>query len=163
MTDFNPNVWLIRSPHEFRIYGDDLAQTWGVVGEEDYHFLINWKWSWTSPDTAGAKRKRPAEKRYLRRVVETQIAPENHTGQKNWVNPETGWTVRLHKPRIQTTLRMHTVVMLRSGIVPPSPEHTIPDHIDGDERNYRRENLRWATPGMNARNKFGSALIEMDL
>jgi len=33
------------SPPERRIYGDDRAQTWHVVDEEDYFYLLQWTWS----------------------------------------------------------------------------------------------------------------------
>lgn len=147
----NPNLWAIPSPHEFRIYGDDNAQTWGVVSEVDYHFLIRWKWSWTTP----LKGYRENSKRYLRRNFEEQIEPEKFSAGGLWENPETGNIVRARKPRIQKTLRMHTVIMLRTGITPPGPEFHLVDHLDGDETNYQRNNLRWATASMNRINLYG--------
>lgn len=33
-----------RPPHEFRIYGDDRAQTWAVVDEQDYQWAVQWLW-----------------------------------------------------------------------------------------------------------------------
>lgn len=42
---FDPNNWK-PSRHEFRIYGDDNAQTWAVVDEEDYQWAIQWRWCW---------------------------------------------------------------------------------------------------------------------
>jgi hypothetical protein len=147
----DPNNWPLDEPHEYRIYGDDNAQTWAVVDEEDYHFLIQWKWSWNNPSKRNGKlRNRPR----LRRVVETQIESPYKAG-GTYVNPETGREVRHRKPRIQQTLHLHNVVMLRTGITPPTQHHTIPDHRDGDENNCRRSNLRWVTPSFNAKNIFG--------
>jgi hypothetical protein len=40
-----------------------------------------------------------------------------------------------------------------AGFFPPSPEHTVVDHIDGDSMNNTLANLRWATPKQNAKNK----------
>src|SRR5215472_8744386 len=42
--DADPNTWEFPQ-HEFRIYGDDRAQVYAIVDEEDYHFLIRWLWS----------------------------------------------------------------------------------------------------------------------
>lgn len=33
-------------PHEFRIYGDDRAQTWVVLDEVDYLWAVRWRWRW---------------------------------------------------------------------------------------------------------------------
>lgn len=151
MTDFfNPNTWPLHPSREWRIYGDDNAQTWGIVDEDDYHFLINWKWSWSDSQL---ERKKP--KKYLKRNFEEQIESPYKAGGL-WENPETGRIVRLRKPRVQKTLRMHTVIMLRSGITPPSPDFILVDHRDGDEMNYRKTNLRWSNYKMNNTNINGS-------
>lgn len=55
--DWNPNTWTW--DHEHRIYGDERAQTWAVVSEEDYQWAIQWRWNWS--------RKRNGL--YLRRTV----------------------------------------------------------------------------------------------
>ena len=131
MDFFNPTLWL-PCGHEHRIYGDDNAQTWAVVDAEDYAYLARWRWSW--------KVSRGGSKRYLRRNLQVS--------EPNW--RENG--------RVQKTLFLHTVVILRSGREKPTPEHHIPDHLDGDETNCRRSNLDWATYSMNSLNRFGSAL-----
>lgn len=51
---------------------------------------------------------------------------------------------------------LHVEIMKRTGIEPPSPEHTITDHRDGNSLHCRRKNLRWATLTMNRQNRFGS-------
>src|SRR5690606_30098142 len=52
---------------------------------------------------------------------------------------------------------LHKAVLQRSFKLPPTPRHIIGDHIDGIRFNNTRPNLRWATPQMNARNRFGFA------
>jgi hypothetical protein len=123
----DPNTWgEFNKGFEWRIYGDDLAQIWSVVDEEDYHHLSQWKWS--------PKWSRGQRKFYLRRNVQV--------GRRSF--------------RTQTTLYLHEAVMMNAGIKRPSDAHLIIDHRDGNSMNCRRSNLRWATHSMNARNLFGS-------
>ena len=42
---FDPNTWTLRSPHEYRLYGDDRATMWAVVDEIDYHWAVQWRWA----------------------------------------------------------------------------------------------------------------------
>src|SRR5687768_3682650 len=140
---FDPNVLFAPTDHEYRIYGNDNASIWAVVDEIDYHWLLHWLWS--------PKVSRGGRKIYLRRSL--------HEGSGAlYLCPETG---RIRRNRTQRTLFLHTAVMLRTGIEPPSKEHRFVDHRDGDSMNCRRSNLRWATPSMNARNIRGSHRHEL--
>ena len=48
-----------------------------------------------------------------------------------------------------TTFRMHRVVVISFGIVPPSPQHKFVNHIDFDRGNNCLENLEWCTHSEN--------------
>lgn len=116
---WDPNTWE-DTPHEFRIYGDDLAQTWAIVDAEDYQFFSRWRWearTWRG-------------KTYYARTYSYS-----------------------HRGRM--SLYLHKEIMLRWQPVPPSPQHTIVDHRNGNSMDCRRCNLRWATRSMNARNIRG--------
>lgn len=126
MDIWDPNNWQPNN-HEFRIYGDDNAQLWSVVDEEDYQWCLQWLWL--------PKKSRGGRKVYLKRNYQSGVGRFGRT---------------LH------SRYLHTEIMLRMGVAPPSPLHTIIDHRDGDGMNCRRNNLRWATPSMNRVNRFGS-------
>lgn len=111
--------------HEFRIYGDDMAQTWVVVDEIDYHWAIKWKWHFNKPH-----KNRAGKKEYLRRSA---------SNGKRYLPP----------------IYLHVEVMKRTGKAPPSELHLFVDHRDGNEFNCRRSNLRWATASLNAKNRNG--------
>lgn len=130
MIDFlNPNNWDLSLP-ERRIYGDDNAQVYAVVDEEDYWYFTKYKWT---------IKKSNERKLYLRRAV-----GENADGL-----------------RLRTfTLYLHIEIMKRKNPNRPCPKHTLVDHRDGDSMNCRRRNLRWATPLMNNRNRFGIDAVE---
>lgn len=148
----DPNVLFAPSPHEFRIYGDDMAQTWAVVDEVDYAFLVRWRWSW--------KVSRGGGKRYLRRVVDDYIKGSAYYSTEPGADGAKQVQVKQRKSQ---TLFLHTAVILRKGDPPPSQHHHIVDHLDGDEANCRRGNLRWATHTMNNNNMFGAEAKQLDM
>lgn len=107
-------------PHEYRVYGDDMAQTWVVVDQEDYQWGIQWKWHFNEPHPS-----RNGSKRYLCR--------SNGSGGR-----------RRGKKFI-----FHVEIMKRKGVPPPDAEHTFVAHLDDDEFNCRRSNLEWTTARKN--------------
>ncbi len=77
-----------------RIYGDDRAEMFALVDYTDYQLLVQWKWS--------PKWSRGSRKVYLRRNLQ----------------------VGVRSSRTQRTLFLHTAIMERTGLKPPTPEHT---------------------------------------
>ena len=133
--DWDPNVLLNQPTHECRIYGDDLAQTWAVVSEEDYQACIKHRWRWkkSKPKKNGGWRKE-----YLSRNVQVI----HHSG--------SDWRAN----RKQHNLFLHTFIMQRIGTPKPGPGYVV-DHRDGNARNCTRENLRWVTHSLNSKNVNG--------
>lgn len=139
MIDFlDPNTWADWPTHEFRIYGDDRAQTWCIVDEVDYHWAIRWRWNMNRKKS----RRNPLKiKTYLRRAI----------------------SINAFGKRLGTdTVYLHIEIMKRTGIKPPSPAHVIVDHRDGNTMNCLRSNLRWATHSMNSRNLFGQMPYDLE-
>lgn len=100
------------------------------------------------------------------------VSPEDYEWAKrqgNWfvthgAHPEgsrkSGYAVRSVGKRL---IWLHKEVLRRAGKIPPTPEHTIGDHLNGVRLDCRRGNLRWATPEQNARNRFGLAHLQFSM
>lgn len=136
LTDpFDPNELFNQPPHEFRIYGDDMAQTWAVVDEVDYQACVKHRWLFKKSRT---RSENVVPKKYLAR--------NRHV---NWLN---GGKAKFN--RTQENYFLHEFIMDRQRKPRPSPSHVI-DHRDGDETNCRRSNLRWVTKKFNRHNRNG--------
>lgn len=53
----------------------------------------------------------------------------------------------------KSSLFLHVAILQKFGPPPPTPQHTIADHGDGDTLECRLHNLDWATASMNAKNR----------
>jgi hypothetical protein len=94
-----------------------------VVDQEDYAYLMQWRWSFKT------SRWRWGAKVYARRSVRLRddAAPKGGRGGRN------------------VSIYMHRVILTeRMGLAPPSATHE-GDHIDVDSLNNTRANLRWST------------------
>lgn len=101
--------------------------------------------------------------------IEILVSPEDY----DWVASRGNWFVTHGKHADQKNyavrseggllIFLHKVVLVRSFKLPPSPRHTIGDHINGNSLDNRRDNLRWATPKMNAQNIFGFAHRQLEM
>jgi hypothetical protein len=111
--------------HEHRIYADDTLLVYAIVDAEDYPWACRWKWHINKPHF-------------------------NRHGQKKYLCRSVGWG-KNYRPK----LYLHVEIMKRTGITPPTPAHTLVDHLDGDEFNCQRGNLVWATHGENNHNRYG--------
>lgn len=50
---------------------------------------------------------------------------------------------------------LHKEICFRAHGMPPTKDHTIGDHLDGQSLNNRRSNMRWATLSQNRVNRHG--------
>lgn len=116
--------------YEYRIYADDKLSLYAVVDAIDYSYLVRWRWI----------------KHYSRGRTKVYLKRTMHEGTRI--------------DRVQKTLFLHQAIMQRSGLVRPSPFHVLPDHINGNSLDCRRDNLRWATYLMNRMNINGAAACQ---
>lgn len=134
---FDPNNW-IEDDHEHRIYATDDLEVFVVVDAIDYPYLVQWKWSIHSRSYY----ERTGQL-YLKRTVTEFTMPEG----PRYESLITGKLVRNYH-RIQRTRFLHQEVMLRTGKQPPTPKHKEVDHISKQTWVCKRDNLQWATRGM---------------
>ena len=58
------------------------------------------------------------------------------------------------------TIWLHKWVCERAHGPPPTSDHRIADHLDGNSLNCRHSNMRWATDQTNSQNKYGFAALQ---
>ncbi len=113
----------------FKIYGLKDSSLWAVVSEIDFEYLNQWRWSYA---------RSPWGKIYICRRTTAGKAATRKVG---------GFVCKV--AGASRTVYVHREVMLRKQPVPPSPEHKIVGHDDGNSLDCRRENLHWSTYKMN--------------
>lgn len=116
-------------PYQPAICLSDRFDIHALVSEEDYDWARRWHWSLKYASGI----KCAFDKMYAYRQI--RIGAKKQTV---WLHREVAW---------------------RKLGPPPSPLHTMSDHLNGDSLDCRRENLRWATASQNAKNKYGLMVL----
>lgn len=80
----------------------------------------------------------------------------NSTGRKIYLKRSV-----TQQDRKSVSLYLHVEIHKRTGAVQPTEKHVMVDHIDCDSLLCRKFNLRWATPSMNSRNRYGQKLLRL--
>lgn len=106
------------------------AEFVACVSPEDYDYLIQFKWNVKESHPKGKKKTF-----YARR------SQRNPNGERH-----PGGEIR------NETIYMHVEIMQRQGLQPPTDDHTV-DHEDCDGLNNTRENLSWACPVAQRKNR----------
>lgn len=124
-----------------------LSDRWclqALISPEDVEWARQWKWCHTQG--SGGRLTDLARLRGLN---------------KRGVNTEKLYAKRATRVNgVACSVYLHREIALRAHGEPPSPLH-VADHLNGDSLDCRRENLRWATLSMNAKNLFGSAWLQL--
>lgn len=113
-----------------RIYSDDTLTIYAVVDPQDM-VLTQHRWLINNPHPT-----RNGKKKYFRR--------SRGSGRPG---------------KYQSPLYLHVEIMKRTGIPPPTKQHKLVDHIDGNEWNCRRSNLAWSTHAHNNSKRNGGAKL----
>lgn len=120
-----------------------LSDRWclqALISPEDVEWALQWKWCHTYGSGG-----RMADKAFF-----TGAAKRGMNTDKIYARRTTP----------AGTLWLHREVCRRAHGAPPGPAF-VADHLNGDSLDCRRENLRWATLSMNAKNLFGSAWLQL--
>lgn len=113
----------------YRIYGRADASIWAIVDEEDYQWAQQWLWSYAMS---------PRGKIYIKRNTGNALVTKN----RKIIGRIRGK---------QKSIYLHREIIKRAEMIPPSEDHKIGEHKDGNSLNCRRNNLEWITIGENNR------------
>lgn len=117
-----------------RVYLDPGGYRYVILDGIDYQWATQWRWCAKKDHTGSV---------YARRAVGV-----NKDG------------ARLLTYSLYLHVELKRRLMDELGERPPSSKHTLVDHRNGNTSDNRRKNLRWATPGMNIRNRRGRYSID---
>lgn len=124
---------LVDEPGTFRIYGTKDYSLWCVVDRDDWEWLSRWSWCY---------RRSQYGKLYIARS----------TGNRR--RKVAGYSVVM--PCRQRNIYLHRAIMEHRGVTPPTPEHKIVGHLNGNSLDCRFiSNLAWQTYGENNTNQHG--------
>lgn len=127
--------WLVIDQGAPRIYGAKDQSLWAVVDQDDWGALARWSWCY---------RRSQYGKIYIARTVGCRERRVD------------GFTVTM--PDKQRNVYLHREIMRLRGIEPPSPEHKIVGHLNGNSLDCRFTNLAWQTYSENNTNQHGRDL-----
>ena len=122
-----------------RIYGKKDLSLWAVVDPDDFAYFSRWCWSYA---------RSPWGKLYICRRANFGSHYKQIDGQRFYI------------PGRQRTLYLHREIVLRLGRKPPSSEHKLVDHRNGNSLDCRRKNLRWSTYSENNTDQHGRRCVE---
>lgn len=115
-------LWELIHDWDHKIFGKRDGTVWAIVDPEDFEWANKWSWGYASG---------PSGKVYIMR----------RTG--NALQRSGGFITRI--PHRQKSLYLHRELCRRVHGEPPTPEHKVAGHLNGNSLDCTRKNLKWQT------------------